>query len=273
MRKNQVGIRIERFGEAVPEKYPNDTQCIEVYCDDHHSIYNALSKAYALCINELSEYEQLCSRSDVYTNEFSRSPKDVHAVEAKGKNQYEQCVELQYRDKSIKLMEDQVWLYEHIQEVVELITRSEDVNHQKAKLMEKYNLNELQVKQIMRTRLDMLSNDEYLLNAAKLRLEKEDLEKKSSQYRKIKYRETAKAIADLRTYLLLAENLQEVMHLMQEAESAQNFVEKLHDQFDISRHEASVFQYCQLSDFRKDKREKNRKKLEELEERLDFYKD
>ena len=177
-------------------------------------------------------------------------------------------------DRSIcSIFSHQVWLYEHIQEVVELITSSEDVNHQKAKLMEKYNLNELQVKQIMRTRLDMLSNDEYLLNAAKLRVEKEDLEKKPSQYRKIKYRETAKAIAELRTYLLLAENLPEVMHLMQEAESTQNFVEKLHDQFDISRHEASVFQYCQLSDFRKDKREKNRKKLEELEERLDFYND
>ncbi len=45
MRCNQVTIFIERFGEYVSDKYPNDVQRISVYCDDSKSIYAALSQA------------------------------------------------------------------------------------------------------------------------------------------------------------------------------------------------------------------------------------
>ena len=78
MRSNQVTIRIERFGKYVPKGYPADVQRIEVYCDDFNSIYAALSKAYALAINELAEYENIGVRTDVYTNEFSRE--DYHEM-------------------------------------------------------------------------------------------------------------------------------------------------------------------------------------------------
>ena len=71
MRCNQVSIFIERFGKYVPEKYPADVQRIHVYCDDFSSIYAALSKAYAMAINELNEYEEIGVRTDVSTNEFS----------------------------------------------------------------------------------------------------------------------------------------------------------------------------------------------------------
>ena len=54
MRCNQVSIKIERFGKHVPKNYPADVQRIHVYCDDFNSIYAALSKAYALAINELA---------------------------------------------------------------------------------------------------------------------------------------------------------------------------------------------------------------------------
>ena len=71
MRCNQVSISIERFGKHVPQDYPADVQRINVYCDSGDSIYAALSKAYAMAINELSEYERIGVRTDVYTNEFS----------------------------------------------------------------------------------------------------------------------------------------------------------------------------------------------------------
>lgn len=72
MRCNQVSIFIERFGKYVPKDYPADVQRISVYCDDFHSIYAALSKAYATAVNELNEYESIGARTDVSTNEFLR---------------------------------------------------------------------------------------------------------------------------------------------------------------------------------------------------------
>ena len=69
MRCNQVTIKIERFGKYVPEGYTENVQCIEVYCDDYDSIYAALSKAYAMTINKLSEYENVGCSVEVYTNQ------------------------------------------------------------------------------------------------------------------------------------------------------------------------------------------------------------
>ena len=63
MRCNQVSIFIERFGEYVPKDYPADVQRIHVYCDDFKSIYAALSKAYAMVINELAQYENIGVRT------------------------------------------------------------------------------------------------------------------------------------------------------------------------------------------------------------------
>ena len=73
MRCNQVRILIERFGKYVPEDYPGDVQRISVYVDDFKSIYAALSKAYALAVDELAEYEQIGVRADVSTNEIGRA--------------------------------------------------------------------------------------------------------------------------------------------------------------------------------------------------------
>ena len=68
-----MSIYIERFGEYVPKNYPEDIQRIHVYCDDYESIYTALSKAYALAINELAKHERVGARADVYTNGDSKS--------------------------------------------------------------------------------------------------------------------------------------------------------------------------------------------------------
>ena len=79
MRCNQVNIFIVCFGDYVPKDYPADVQRISVYVDDFKSIYAALSKAYALAINELSEYEPIGVRADVSINEFSRADyKEMH---------------------------------------------------------------------------------------------------------------------------------------------------------------------------------------------------
>lgn len=58
MRKNQVTIHMERFGDQVPKNYPLDMQTIDIYVDSNN-IYEALSKAYAEAINQLAKYEKI----------------------------------------------------------------------------------------------------------------------------------------------------------------------------------------------------------------------
>ena len=60
MRKNQVEIKISRFGEDVPSAYDDDRQIISVYVDSDN-LFEALSVAYSEVIRELQNYEQIPS--------------------------------------------------------------------------------------------------------------------------------------------------------------------------------------------------------------------
>ncbi|MCM1225477.1 MAG: hypothetical protein NC548_64635, partial [Lachnospiraceae bacterium] len=167
MRCNQVSISIERFGEYVPKDYPADVQRIHVYCDDFKSIYAALSKAYAMAVNELAEYENIGVRTDVHTNEFSRADyREMHSAvfepKAKPKAKYEDDVNLQYGDSRKKLCQDLVWVYEHSGEIMEVIKQSKDADSMKAALMDRFGLNAYQAKKISQIRMDMLTEQAYL---------------------------------------------------------------------------------------------------------------
>lgn len=55
MRKNQVTIKIQRFGDVVPKDYPNeDRQTISVYADSNN-LYEALTAAYNAAVNEIAK--------------------------------------------------------------------------------------------------------------------------------------------------------------------------------------------------------------------------
>ena len=60
MRKNQIEIKIRRFGDEVPDSYGNDQQIIQVYADSNN-LYEALSVAYSEVIKELQKYETIPS--------------------------------------------------------------------------------------------------------------------------------------------------------------------------------------------------------------------
>ena len=163
MRCNQVSINIERFGKYVPENYPADVQRIHVYCDDFQSIYAALSKAYALAINELAEYEQIGVRTDVYTNEFSREDyRKMHGALLETKRKYEDDVNLQYRDTDLQLCEDRIWVYEHAEQILEVLKECEDNDSAKAALKERFQLSDYQIRKLFQMRFDMLTKQEYL---------------------------------------------------------------------------------------------------------------
>lgn len=68
MRKNQVTIKIQRFGDVVPKDYPNeDRQTISVYADSNN-LYEALTAAYNAAVNEIAKWERIGVCCDVTTN-------------------------------------------------------------------------------------------------------------------------------------------------------------------------------------------------------------
>ncbi|MBE6821576.1 MAG: hypothetical protein E7518_00485 [Ruminococcaceae bacterium] len=60
MRKNQVTIKIQRFGDQVPKDYPEDAQEILVYADSNN-LYEALAAAFSGVLEEVRKYENIPS--------------------------------------------------------------------------------------------------------------------------------------------------------------------------------------------------------------------
>ena len=138
MRCNQVSIGIERFGEYVPKNYPGNVQRISVYVDDFTSIYAALSKAYALAINELAEYDHIGARTNVRTNEYAGvNYKKMPGTIPKERRAYEEDVNFEYEDTHYELCKDYIWLYEHSTEIVDAIKNSRNSGEMTIELKEK----------------------------------------------------------------------------------------------------------------------------------------
>lgn len=272
MRKNQVSIRIERFGEAVPESYPKGSQRIEVYCDDHNSIYAALSKAYALAVNELAEHEPICVRTDVYTNEFSGSKGDLEAALPQTFNRFELDSNIQYTDTNKKLREDQLWVWEHMSELLEIIKRCEDKAQLSVALKEKYALTDYQIKKILQTRLDMMTLADYTDNLERLKIEESALDnpEKQAAYRKIKSRKLIKEIDTIKAYFEFVEHIEEITSIIANADSKYDIIEALKN-LGISRHHAALFSDYNLSDFSKKAQEQQREQIKYLEDRLSYF--
>ena len=60
MRKNQVEIKISRFGDQVPLGFNKDRQVIQIYADSNN-LFEAMSVAYSEAIKELQKYETIPS--------------------------------------------------------------------------------------------------------------------------------------------------------------------------------------------------------------------
>ena len=162
MRCNQVSIGIERFGEYVPKNYPGNVQRISVYVDDFTSIYAALSKAYALAINELAEYDHIGARTNVRTNEYAGvNYKKMHGTIPKERRAYEEDVNFEYEDTHYELCKDYIWLYEHSTEIIDAIKNSRNPGEMTIELKEKYGLSDYQIKKLSQIRLDMLTTEKY----------------------------------------------------------------------------------------------------------------
>lgn len=277
MRCNQVSIDIERFGKYVPENYPADVQRIHVYCDDFNSIYAALSKAYALAINELAEYERIGARTDVYTNEFSRVDyREMNGALPETKRKYEEDVNLQYYNTDIELCEDRIWVYEHADEILETLRECEDQETVSAKLKDKFGLNDYQIRKLSQMRFDMLTKAEYLETKKKMAERKEAARSSKSSERSSLYRNNQKLrierqMEKIESYFKFLEHYEEIMKIALQMKSTNELENALREQFEFSREEASAFKYFSLNDFSKENQEKKAKELARLKEDLKYY--
>lgn len=276
MRCNQVSISIERFGEFVPKNYPADVQRIHVYCDDYNSIYAALSKAYAMVINELGEYEHIGVRADVSTNEFSRADyRKMHGTVVSGKRSYEEDINFEYRDTRMELLKDLIWVYEHSEEIINLIQQTEDMDHVSAKLKEQYGLNDYQIRKLSQIRMDMLTKEEY--QRAKEELEKMNAslnnQCRNQMYIRSERRRLQFEIRKLETYFKAAEHCEEIMKLFLETEDTKEYENSMKEKFGFERDESRLIRYFSINDFSLRKREEKRKELESLKERLEYMED
>ena len=277
MRCNQVSINIERFGEYVPKNYPADVQRIHVYCDDFKSIYAALSKAYALAINELAEYENIGVRTDVYTNEFSRDDyRKMHGALPETKRKYEEDVNLEYYDTDIELCRERIWVYEHASEILELLQECTDKDMLSASFKDRFQLDDYQIRKLSQMRFDMLTKEEYLETIEKMgKLQKahlkSDVENRTTEYRKSKAAKLQCEIKKLNSYFKFLENYEQITKLALTANSPRELEGALHKEFGFEWGEASAFKYYSLSDFAPEKQKEKREQLKRLKEDFEYY--
>lgn len=97
----------------------------------------------------------------------------MHGALLVTKRKYEEDVNLQYYDMDIKLCEDRIWVYEHANEILEILRDCENQEMVAAKLKDKFGLNDYQIRKISQMRFDMLTKAEYLEAKQKLSQMKE----------------------------------------------------------------------------------------------------
>lgn len=277
MRCNQVSIFIERFGKYVPKEYPSDVQRIRVYCDDSKSIYAALAKANAMAVNELNEYEPIGVRSYTSTNEYSRADyREMHGVEPKDRSNYDDDLELAFTYKADDLRKDRIWIYENLDEVLNLIRSSENKRDIKIQLKEKFGLSDFQIRKLLSVRLDMLSKNEYLDDIAE---EKEYEAKKNGkpgcnpaqmmQYYKKQIREASKKIDEYRAYITFAENYQDMIEIIAQNPEFESYANIFRDKYGFDRGQTGLIKFMTVEDLLSV--DKYRMEVEKLQEEIKRY--
>ncbi|WP_251208615.1 DNA gyrase subunit A [Acetatifactor aquisgranensis] len=281
MRCNQVRILIERFGKYVPEDYPGDVQRISVYVDDFKSIYAALSKAYALAVDELAEYEQIGVRADVSTNEYSKSDyREMHGKLPKGRLRYEDDDNWEYYDSRLELCQDYIWAFEHSAEILEVIKGSKDKRDMIVSLKEAFDLSDYQVKKLLQIRFDMLTEQEYKSyqeEAAKMKERRNGIpdlpydDESRERYARTQIGKLDRQIEEAKAHLLAAENYPEIIAIMENADGFHEYAETMREKFGFSQEQSRYFQHMSIQDFDRKKREETRKKLDWLMNSREMY--
>ena len=281
MRCNQVSIGIERFGEYVPKNYPGNVQRISVYVDDFTSIYAALSKAYALAINELAEYDHIGARTNVRTNEYAGvNYNKMHGTIPKERRAYEEDVNFEYEDTHYELCKDYIWLYEHSTEIIDAIKNSRNPGEMTIELKEKYGLSDYQIKKLSQIRLDMLTTEKYEECQRKIE-EFDDIKEQIANgrmrnesgyknYVRRQLRKYQERKSELEAYITAAENVAEIAKLMEENEDFIKLASVMQVRFGFSLNQTRYLRYMPLYIFDRKVREEKKQELARVIDQIEF---
>ncbi len=281
MRCNQVSIGIERFGEYVPKNYPGNVQRISVYVDDFTSIYAALSKAYALAINELAEYDHIGARTNVRTNEYAGvNYNKMHGTIPKERRAYEEDVNFEYEDTHYELCKDYIWLYEHSAELIDVIKNSRNPGEMTIELKEKYGLSDYQIKKLSQIRLDMLTTEKYEECQRKIE-EFDDIKEQIANgrmrnesgyknYVRRQLRKYQERKSELEAYITAAENVAEIAKLMEENEDFIKLASVMQVRFGFSLNQTRYLRYMPLYIFDRKVREEKKQELARVIDQIEF---
>ena len=153
MRKNQVSINIQRFGNEVPLGYPLKTQVIRVYSDSNN-LFAALSKAYAKAINAIEEWERIAARTDISTN-------------AEGKfsglllgRKYEENIRLEYPSDSLQMHKELLGYIEKSDLILAVIKSSVNLADARERLERELGYTQQQIQSIFRLRFELFTKED-----------------------------------------------------------------------------------------------------------------
>lgn len=285
MRTNQCSIFIERFGESVPKSYPGEVQRISVYVDDFNSIYAALSKAYAMAINELAEYETIGCRADVSTNEFASSDyKQMHGTIPKSKRKFSDDINRDFYDTEYEMCKDYIWFFNQSKEIIDLIKMADSTDDMRIALKERYHLSDYQIRKLSQIRMDMLTRDEYQRCQNKIleieawrdtRKNKKDVtftignESYQRDVRKRLAKEKTRK-KELDAYFVIAENYSNMIKIMEENTEFSAFAKIMKEKYSLDYKQCKYFQYMSINDFTNKSREEKRLLLKRVVENIEF---
>ncbi len=153
MRRNQLNLTITRFGEAVPDAYPEDTQIIHVYADDNN-LYAALTKLFATAVNEIAEWERINVRTDISNNAYG----DITAKILGRK--YSENNDLEYTKKRLQMDKELLGYIENSTKILDVIKNSRDQKDVRKNLEEKLGYTQNEIASILRLRFDSFTQDE-----------------------------------------------------------------------------------------------------------------
>lgn len=156
MRKNQVSICVERFGDQVPEGYTGDCMNITVYADSDN-FYAALGEAYTKVMNVMGEYES--AASCCYVQKRDASQKDLFLE--KGNmliGGYVPSYPEHYRKYEQAMNRRLLGYIENFEKISEVIRNSEQKNVRQ-NLIEKLGYSDREAEEILRMNLSMMTKE------------------------------------------------------------------------------------------------------------------
>lgn len=156
MRKNQISIKVERFGDQVPKNIPSTHQTISVYADSNN-FSEALFEAIHLLMKEIED-----------NNEESLATGCINIDNMSGSSLQEDNYEKILRkvrgykheaSRNLEVARKELRMMEHAEEICHIAASSTTRHEMEAKLMERFDISEWEAPRWLDLNLGSISTE------------------------------------------------------------------------------------------------------------------